>query len=215
MSFPIDHGEIFNILAIDTNYERWEHQTSIVPATREELDRLFHGWGPRAESLIEVCCASSLVANIAQFEMLTRNQLLDTPDLAAWQLCEAPVAPFYNKDRVVMMGDAAHATTPFQGQGAGQAIEDALVLTTLLAKITNPSQIPNAFTAFDQTRRVRSQRIVKTAREAGALYGMQLEGFGNDIEKIRKNLNVRMHWIWHRNLVEQNREAVELFEESL
>ncbi|WP_095156870.1 FAD-dependent oxidoreductase [Pseudomonas sp. Irchel 3E13] len=32
------------------------------------------------------------------------------------------------KDRVVLIGDAAHATTPHLGQGAGMAIEDALVL---------------------------------------------------------------------------------------
>lgn len=142
-------------------------------------------------------------------------QLLDTPDLAAWKLCEAPVAPFYNKNRVVMMGDAAHATTPFQGQGAGQAIEDALVLVTLLAKVSSPSQISNAFTAFDQVRRPRTQRVVKTSREAGDLQGMKLEGVGSDIAKMRKLLSTRMHWVWHRDLVAQNREVVELFEESL
>ena len=34
--------------------------------------------------------------------------------------------------RVVLLGDAAHATTPNMGQGAGQAIEDAVTLTNLL-----------------------------------------------------------------------------------
>lgn len=130
-------------------------------------------------------------------------------------MCEAPVAPFYNKNRVVMMGDAAHATTPYQGQGAGQAIEDALVLETLLAKVSSPEQISNAFTAFDQTRRPRSQRIVKTSRESRELLGMRLEGVGSDIGKMRERLSTRMHWVWHRNLLAQNKEAVELFEESL
>ena len=140
---------------------------------------------------------------------------MDTPDLAAWKMAEAPVAPFYNKNRVVMMGDAAHATTPYQGQGAGQAIEDALVLTTLLARVTHPSQIANAFTAFDQARRPRSQRVVKTSREAGDLIGMRLEGVGEDLELMEEKLRTRMHWIWHQDLKGQNREAVALFEESL
>ena len=114
-----------------------------------------------------------------------------------------------------MMGDAAHATTPFQGQGAGQAIEDALVLTTLLAKITDPTHVPNAFTAFDQVRRVRTQRIVTTSREAATVQTMQQEGIWDDISQIAKYLSVSMHWVWHGNLVEQNREAIELFKESL
>ena len=130
-------------------------------------------------------------------------------------MCEAPVAPFYNKNRVVMMGDAAHATTPYQGAGAGQAIEDALVLATLLAKVTDPNQIPNAFTAFDQVRRPRTQRVVKTSREAGHLQAMMQEGVGRDIEKMRQVLSTRMNWIWQRDMVAQNKEAVTLFEESL
>lgn len=130
-------------------------------------------------------------------------------------MCDLTPAPFYNKSRVAMMGDAAHATTPFQGQGAGQAIEDALVLTTLLAKVTEPAQIPNAFTAFDQVRRPRSQRVVKTSREAGALLGMKLEGVGEDVARMGEVLSTRMHWIWQRDLEAQNRDAVKLFEESL
>lgn len=114
-----------------------------------------------------------------------------------------------------MMGDAAHATTPFQGQGAAQALEDALVLTTLLAKVTAPGQISNAFTAYDETRRLRAQRVVKTSREAGELFGMKQEGVGADLGKMRAKLETRMQWLWHRNVVAQNREAVELFEESL
>ena len=130
-------------------------------------------------------------------------------------MCEAPVAPFYNKNRVVMMGDAAHATTPFQSAGAGQAIEDALVLSTLISKVTSPSQIPNAFIAYDQVRRPRTQRVITTSREMGRLQGFMQEGVGNDIEKIRQAMSSRMNWIWQRDMVAQNKEAVALFEESL
>jgi 2-polyprenyl-6-methoxyphenol hydroxylase-like FAD-dependent oxidoreductase len=41
--------------------------------------------------------------------------------------------PWY-KGRVMILGDAAHATTPHMGQGAGQAIEDAIVFSEELAK---------------------------------------------------------------------------------
>lgn len=113
------------------------------------------------------------------------------------------------------MGDAAHATTPYQGQGAAQAIEDALVLATLLAEVSDPSMIPNAFLAFDQVRRVRTQRVVSTSRDSGQLVSMRAPGVGSDIEKMRKLLSYRVHWIWNRDMVEQNREALQLFKESL
>ncbi len=113
------------------------------------------------------------------------------------------------------MGDAAHATTPYQGQGAGQAIEDALVLETLLGRLRDPKYIPNAFVSYDQVRRARSQRVVKTSREAGRLVAMMAEGVGSDVEKIRDKLETRMHWIWNRDLEKQNAEAIALFEESL
>ena len=72
-----------------------------------------------------------------------------------------PPAPFYSKGAVTMMGDAAHATTPWQGQGASQAIEDALVLETLLGRVRSVSRISNAFSAYDQIRRERTQRVGK------------------------------------------------------
>lgn len=114
-----------------------------------------------------------------------------------------------------MMGDAAHATTPFQGQGAGQAIEDACVLETLFGRVKRGKDVPNVFAAYDQVRRPRSQRVVKTSREAGKLLGMMAEGVGGDLEKMRERLETRMRWIWNRDLERQNGEAVALFEESL
>ena len=113
-----------------------------------------------------------------------------------------------------MMGDAAHSMTPFQGQGAGQAVEDALVLQTLLGKVKDVSQIPNAYEAYDQIRRPRTQRIVDTSRESGRLNSMMLPGVGSDIVKMGEKLRTHMHWIWNRDMVAQNEEAVKLFEES-
>ena len=131
-------------------------------------------------------------------------------------MCEAPVAPFYYKGRVAMLGDAAHATTPYQGAGAGQAIEDALVLTHLLGtQVTTSEHISAAFTAYDQVHRPRSQKVIKTSREAGNLMGMRDEVAGSDIQRMQKNLETRMHWIWQRDLEAQNDWAAQLFQESL
>ena len=44
---------------------------------------------------------------------------------------------------------------------------------------------------------------------------MQQEGIGSDLQKMREIMEKRMHWLWHRDLRQQNKEALILFEESL
>ena len=70
----------------------------------------------------------------------------------------------FNFGRVLLLGDAAHATTPNMGQGAGQAVEDAAVLASCLAQAP---RIESAFEAFDQQRRPRTTRIVKQSWQLG------------------------------------------------
>ena len=126
-----------------------------------------------------------------------------------------PPAPTYQNNRVCMLGDAAHATTPFQGAGAGQAIEDALVVETLLGKVKDEAHLVNAFSAYDMVRRPRAQKVVATRREAGEVFTMRGRGIGEDLAKMREDLETRMHWIWGRDLKSQNAEAVRLYEESI
>lgn len=69
-------------------------------------------------------------------------------------------------ERVLLLGDAGHATTPNLGQGAGMAIEDALVLAESLANETN---ITAAFQRFEHRRLPRTTRIVNTSWQLGRL----------------------------------------------
>lgn len=66
--------------------------------------------------------------------------------------------------RVLLLGDAGHATTPNMGQGAGQAVEDAAVLADCLAHTTN---LDTAFRQFERRRLPRTTRIVRTSWQLG------------------------------------------------
>ncbi|EMS33128.1 Salicylate hydroxylase [Mariniradius saccharolyticus AK6] len=66
--------------------------------------------------------------------------------------------------RIVLVGDAAHATTPNMGQGACMAIEDAAVLASCLSKNTD---VAEAFSAFEKRRLKRTHNIVKTSWTLG------------------------------------------------
>lgn len=74
--------------------------------------------------------------------------------------------PSYVSGRVVMLGDAAHAMTSDLGQGACQTLEDAAVLSSVLAA---EDDIPRALAAYDELRRPRSQAIAAASRRMGEL----------------------------------------------
>jgi 2-polyprenyl-6-methoxyphenol hydroxylase-like FAD-dependent oxidoreductase len=59
--------------------------------------------------------------------------LANTPDIIRTDIYEAPPLPAWHKDRVVLIGDAAHAMSPSGGQGASLALEDAMYLVKLAA----------------------------------------------------------------------------------
>lgn len=64
----------------------------------------------------------------------------------------------WHKGRIVLLGDAVHATTPHLGQGAGMAIEDSLVLADEISKHDTPEA---AFRAFRDRRFDRCKYIVE------------------------------------------------------
>ncbi|MFF4599886.1 FAD-dependent monooxygenase [Amycolatopsis sp. NPDC001319] len=68
--------------------------------------------------------------------------------------------PAFTSGRVALLGDAAHAVPPDLGQGACQAIEDAVVLAASL----RDHPVPEALAAYDAARRPRAAYVTKQAR---------------------------------------------------
>lgn len=84
----------------------------------------------------------------------------------AWDL--APMETWID-GRVVLLGDAAHATTPFAAMGACMAIEDASALGRLL--LERPCE--EAFATFERDRKRRAEEVVKHGRTMGRLSQLQ------------------------------------------
>ncbi|HDX9613397.1 TPA: FAD-dependent monooxygenase [Bacillus toyonensis] len=76
-----------------------------------------------------------------------------------------PMKQFFDK-RIVFIGDAAHALTPNLGQGACQAIEDAIILAECINKNAHYRQ---AFIEYEQKRRARIEIISNTAWKVGKM----------------------------------------------
>jgi 2-polyprenyl-6-methoxyphenol hydroxylase-like FAD-dependent oxidoreductase len=76
------------------------------------------------------------------------------------------VEPFrgWSRGRVVLLGDAAHATTPNLGQGAAQAIEDAWVLADRVAALGTGDA---ALRAYEAVREPRARHVTLRSRQLG------------------------------------------------
>lgn len=88
-------------------------------------------------------------------EQIIVSQIADLQPITQWQ-----------KDKVCLIGDAAHATTPNLGQGACQAVEDVYILGQCLGQ---GSDIENAFRQYQQRRVKKAHKIVNTSWQLGKL----------------------------------------------
>jgi 2-polyprenyl-6-methoxyphenol hydroxylase-like FAD-dependent oxidoreductase len=89
--------------------------------------------------------------------------LVNTPAIIKTNIYEAPRLPAWHKDRVVLVGDAAHAMSPSAGQGASVALEDALHLVKLLRQFSG--EFETVFGEFERARRQRAERISAQAHK--------------------------------------------------
>jgi FAD-dependent urate hydroxylase len=77
--------------------------------------------------------------------------------LSGWATYDVPKVPTWHRGKMIIIGDAAHATSPSAGQGASMAIEDAVVLATCLRDLPDTRE---AFVVYERLRRSRVERIV-------------------------------------------------------
>ncbi|MWC27045.1 6-hydroxynicotinate 3-monooxygenase [Paenibacillus sp. MMS18-CY102] len=115
--------------------------------TRSELAASFHHYHEPVATLIESTPEDAII----------HRDIVDF----------API-PQFAFGRVLLIGDAAHAMTPNLGQGACQAIEDAICLAECMKRY-GPAGLAEAFQAFESLRRTRTAAIVNRSRAVGRI----------------------------------------------
>jgi 2-polyprenyl-6-methoxyphenol hydroxylase-like FAD-dependent oxidoreductase len=91
-------------------------------------------------------------------------RLTDSSKIIWNDIIDLKPIPQFAFGRILLLGDAAHATTPNMGQGACQAIEGATILGKTIAKATD---IQEAFRLFGQKRLKRTAFIVNRSWQIG------------------------------------------------
>jgi salicylate hydroxylase len=214
--YPVEKGSLINIVAVkivptpgdDPEFLPLQHDANwIQPVSSETMLKDFAHWGSPMKALL---------SNIQRPQR--------------WAMYDQLPAPTYVKGRVVLLGDAAHATTPHQGQGAGMAFEDSFILSNILGQILNQPfgdgseneesgdvnlTLECCLRAYDQVRRTRTQKVTSTSREMGELLCFAKEGIGRDLVKLKENLDKRLHWIWDVDLLGELNRGIEIARREL
>lgn len=97
---------------------------------------------------------------------------------------DIPHLPKWHNERMVVIGDACHATSPSAGQGVSMAIEDSVELAKCLRDIPD---IEQAFRQYEQIRRPRVERVVDFGRQCGR----SLEANGT-IRRVMRDMFARV-----------------------
>ncbi|MEA5386449.1 NAD(P)/FAD-dependent oxidoreductase [Haloarculaceae archaeon H-GB11] len=152
-------------------------------------------WGPGSEGFVARVgdrIGFNLAAQLdAPPKPPARERLREQAETIGWKVPELLAGtedePFFDRvrdvtcetwhtDRVVLLGDAAHAVHPISGMGASLALQDARVLAQELAT-GSPERPSEALAQFEQRRRDAATRVRREARFESAVMFLESEHF--------------------------------------
>jgi salicylate hydroxylase len=152
------------------------------PGDVDVLARHFDGW------------EASAIGVVRALESTMRWALYDREPLPAWAF-----------GHVALLGDAAHAMLPHQGQGAVQSIEDAVVLAHCLER-AEPGNVSEWLKLYERVRKPRAERVQQASRITGEIY--RLADADEQERLVPSALRTRGEWLW-------NYDADQAFEQAL
>jgi len=140
-----------------------------------------------------------------------------------WAIHTVKPLDYFVNGNVALLGDAAHAITPHQGTGAGQAIEDAYILSTVLGhRLTTRETITDALRIYDHIRRPFTHKAQERARLNGQYFTFNCKEIDFDsiperelVPKLRilgQLFTKNWEWVWTTSMGPSVGEAIRLLE---
>ncbi len=171
--YPVKAGSVINLVVITT--DPWHQPGWSEAADRAELvPRLaVEDWAPPARALVGL------------------------PEAwLKWALYERRPIRRWSKGLVALLGDAAHPMFPFLAQGAGMAIEDAVVAAQCLAR--TPDNPAGALRTYAAIRRERTRKVQRMAARNGTIYHLagSLGWLRDHVMRAMGGARLMQHYDW-------------------
>lgn len=110
---------------------------------------------------------SAIVAHLApRFDTTFRAVTSETEDLRCDELVDRDPLPVWGRGIVTLLGDAAHPVLPHTGQGAAQAMVDAVTLGKALGA---DDDIPSALRSYEGERRSKTTALLRQGRRTAGI----------------------------------------------
>ncbi|WP_249661160.1 3-hydroxybenzoate 6-monooxygenase [Variovorax sp. PCZ-1] len=143
VTYPLRRGELFNLVAVFHS------------------NKYDEGWDTFGDN-------NELTERFADAHPTVRGLLAKINTWKMWVLCDREPVKNWSQGRATLLGDAAHPMLQYLAQGAGQAIEDAVVLGKAIEHFKGDFEM--AFLAYQEKRYLRTARVQLTARFYGDIY---------------------------------------------
>ncbi|KAF2653435.1 putative salicylate hydroxylase [Lophiostoma macrostomum CBS 122681] len=159
-AYPIRHQTYFNLSCIMRTEESSQSATES-----------WHAEGDRAKMLESFSVFGESLHKILRYQV---NIDSAATEVKIWELQDLEPLPTWVRGRAIVIGDAAHAMTPMQGQGANMSIEDAESLR-LLETGAQRDEVPDILKLAESVRRPRVVKILEETRKSHTALGTVAE----------------------------------------
>lgn len=205
VTYPVAKGKLINLAGFSTDVSKegtiYDGPTS-TSCPREEVLSTFQGWEEEVQALL---------------------RCIEKP--TKWIIRALIPMDRYSFGRVALGGDAAHAMTPHQGAGAGQAVEDAYILASLISdKLCTRKTVPKVSEIYNTIRCPMANQVLERSLVSGRLCQLVTPGFESVIEgqevplenliAVFQHFSKDLEWVWNESADVDRMRALDMLRRS-
>ncbi|KAF9070110.1 FAD/NAD-binding domain-containing protein [Rhodocollybia butyracea] len=209
VSYSISAGSVVNVVTFASEPQNegkpYKEDTWVSHCPQQELLDCYAHWEPEVEQLL------------SQIENPTK-----------WFIHHLRPLPFYVDGNVALLGDACHGMAPHEGiyaeyctgAGAGQAIEDAYILASLLEQVSKEtlpiqSTLPCALKAYEVIRLPFANHVLQGSYDSGLMYEFDNAEYGDNYEVLGPAIEKQWHWVEDPSPQVERLRALECFKDLI